>query len=255
MNRLISRKQSLGLIAAAVGLWLAGAAPSHASTVTAGDTGDPAGRGIAYNWTVNMSGNDTTAGSTPAIAGNVGSLSWADPINTGDPIGLGWTHTSRWAALTLTEATNLSITLAANGSTTVDNKGNLLPNPVSLVPAFSLYSGQQQTDGGINGGYHVYNNSGTFDWSTIDAGYGAPTMTYVGNEANLGGLSSVTKTFSLGPGQYSIVFGGNPPAGTPGVSVAYQATLATVPVPAAVWLFGSGLAGLVGLARRRARAA
>ncbi len=238
MKSMVTRKRSYYLTVAAVGLWLAGAAPSHASTVTAGDTGDPAGRGIAYNWTVNMSGNDTTAGSTPAIAGNVGSLSWADPINTGDPIGLGWTHTSRWTALTLTEATNLSITLAANGS--------------SLVPAFSLYSGQQQTDGGINGGYHVYNNSGTFDWSTIDPGYGTTTMTYIGNEANLGGLSSVTKTFSLGPGQYSIVFGGNPPAGTPGSSVAYQATLTTVPIPAAVWLFGSGLVGLAGLARRRA---
>ncbi len=237
MNHLISRKQSLALIAAAVGLWLAGAAPSHASTVTAGDTGDPAARGIAYAWTVNMGGWDTTAGSTPAIAGTLGSLSWNDPINAGDPIGTGWTHTSRWTALTLTEAADLTITLAANSS--------------SLVPAFSLYSGQQQTDGGINGGYHVYNNSGTFDWSTIDPGYGPTTMSYVGNASAAGTDSSISKTFSLGPGQYSIVFGGNPPAGTPGSSVAYQATLTTVPVPAAVWLFGSGLAGLVGLARRK----
>jgi hypothetical protein len=28
-----------------------------------------------------------------------------------------------------------------------------------------------------------------------------------------------------------------------------------VPVPAAVWLFGSGLLGLIGVARRKARAA
>jgi hypothetical protein len=241
MNHLVSRKQSLGLIAAAVGLWLAGVAPSHASTVTAGDTGDPAGRGIAYNWTVNMNGNDTTAGSTPAIAGSLGSLSWNDPINFGDPIGTGWTHTSRWTALTLTEAADLTITLAANNS--------------SLVPAFSLYAGQQQTDGGTNGGYHVYNNSGTFDWSTIDPGYGPTTLSYIGNASASGTDSSITKTFSLGPGLYSLVFGGNPPAGTPGSSVAYQATLSTVPVPAAMWLFGSGIAGLVGLARRRARAA
>ena len=237
MNPVVSRKQSLGLIAAAVGVWLAGAVPSHASTVTAGDTGDPAGRGIAYNWTVNMSDNDTTAGSTPAIAGSLGSLSWNDPINFGDPIGTGWTHTSRWTALTLTEATDLSITLAANNS--------------SWVPAFSLYSGHQQTDNGLNGGYHVYNNAGNFDWSTADPGADSSSLNYIGNATASGTDSSITRTFSLGPGQYSLVFGGNPPPGTAGAQVAYQATLSTVPVPAAVWLFGSGLAGLVGLARRK----
>lgn len=234
MNHFLSKTQSFGVIAAALGLWMAGVAPSHAATVTAGD---PVAGGLAYNWTVNMSGNDTTAGSTPSYAGTLGSLSWNDPINAGDPIGTGWTHTSRWTALTLTQATNLSITLSANSS--------------SLIPAFTLWSGQQQTDAGISGGYHTYNNSGNFDWSTVDPGYGSSTLNYIGNEANLGGLSSITKVFSLAAGQYSLVFGGNPAPGTPGASVGYQATLTTVPVPAAVWLFGSGLAGLAGLARRK----
>lgn len=247
MNPVITRKQSLGLIAAAVGLWLAGAVPSHASIVTAGDTGDPlytgaefTGRGIYYNWTVNMNGNDTTAGSP--ITGTVGSLSWNDPINAGEEapgvdLGTGWTHTSNWTALTLTEATNLSVTLAANGS--------------SLVPAFTLYSGHQQTDNGTNFGYHVYNNAGNFDWSLVDPQADSSSLNYVGNATAAGTDSSITKTFSLGPGLYSLVFGGNPPAGTAGAPVAYQATLSTVPVPAAVYLFGSGLIGLAGLARRK----
>ena len=39
----------------------------------------------------------------------------------------------------------------------------------------------------------------------------------------------------------------------PAVDVTYVgATLNPVPVPAAVWLFGSGLIGLVGVARRKA---
>ncbi|CUS34277.1 exported hypothetical protein [Candidatus Nitrospira nitrosa] len=234
MKHFVSSKQSLGLIAAAVGLWLGGVAPSYAATVTAGDsvTG-----GIGYQWTVNMSGYDTTAGSTPNYAGTVGSLSWSDPINAGDPIGTGWTHTSNWTALTLTEAADLTITLAANGST--------------LVPAFTLWSGHQQTDNGTPGGYHTYNNAGNFDWSTQGAGYDSSSLNYIGNATASGTDSSITRTFSLGPGLYSLVFGGNPPAGTPGSAVAYQATLSTVPVPAAVWLFGSGLIGLAGLARRK----
>ena len=36
-----------------------------------------------------------------------------------------------------------------------------------------------------------------------------------------------------------------------GVSAAAPVAVAPVPVPAAVWLFGSGLLGLVGLARRK----
>lgn len=248
MKSMVTRKRSYYLIAAAVGLWLAGAAPSHASTVTAGDS---IAGGLAYTWTVNMSGNDTTAGSSPAIAGGLGSLSWNDPINFGDEIpgvdiGTGWTHTSRWTALTLTEATNLTITLAANGAATSGPAAG-----TSLVPAFSLFAGHQQTDGGTAGGYHVYNNSGNFNWNDIDPEWGTTTLNYIGNEANPGGLSSISKTFSLAAGQYSIVFGGNPPAGSLAGSVPYQATLSTVPVPAAVWLFGSGLAGLVGLARRK----
>lgn len=233
------RKQSICLAVAAALLCLSGPVAAMAATVTAGDTGDPLGRGLSYNWTVSMSGNDTTAGSTPAIAGSLGSLSWNDPINTGDPIGTGWTHTSRWTALTLTEAAELSITLAADNST--------------FIPAFSLYSGHQQTDNGGNFGWHVYNNAGNFDWSTADPTYLSDSLNYIGNEANLGGLSSITRVFSLAAGQYSLVFGGNPPPGTAGAAVGYQATLTTspVPVPAAVYLFGSGLIGLVGLARRR----
>jgi hypothetical protein len=246
MNPVSRRKRSLGLIAAAVGLWLAGVAPSYAATVTAGDTGDPlysgspfTGRGIYYNWTVSMSGNDTTAGSTPAITGTVGSLSWNDPFNFGDPIGTGWTHTSNWTALTLTDEAHLSITLAANNS--------------SLVPAFSLYSGHQQTDNGGNFGWHVYNNAGNFDWSAADPAYDSSSLNYIGNATASGTDSSITSVFSLAAGQYSIVFGGNPPPGTAGAQVGYQATLTTspVPVPAAVYLFGSGLIGLAGLARRR----
>ena len=37
----------------------------------------------------------------------------------------------------------------------------------------------------------------------------------------------------------------------PGQAPSFQGTVSAVPVPAAVWLFGSGLVGLAGIARRR----
>jgi len=43
---------------------------------------------------------------------------------------------------------------------------------------------------------------------------------------------------------------GNPP-GLLVSSLSGEAELAAVPIPAAVWLFGSGLLGLIGVARRK----
>jgi len=246
------KKQGTGFaLAAAALLCLSGPVAAMAAIVNPG--AGPTSTGIPYTWGVTMNGNDTTDGSPTPYQGIVGALSWSDPFNDGDPIGAGWTHTSNWTALGLTEAANLTVTLAETTT----------PSPSGLYPAFSLYAGQQTTDlGSALGccGWHVYNNAGNFDWSTANPTYDSSSLNYIGNEANLGHLSSVTKVFSLEPGLYTLVFGGNArdvTGATLGFDIGYQATLTTapVPVPAAVWLFGSGLAGLVGLARRRRVAA
>lgn len=60
------------------------------------------------------------------------------------------------------------------------------------------------------------------------------------------GTGSISMTDSLKYGGF--VFAGNP------VAVSYNnasVDISAVPVPAAVWLFGSGLVGLAGIARRR----
>jgi len=184
-----------------------------------------------------MNGNDSAV-----YEGGVGAKSWYEPLN---PDGeKGWTHTTAWTALTLTESANLTITLDRH---TVSGVGGTF-----LVPAFTIYSGQEHVVSDATN--HTFNDVGNIAWTTA--------LTYVDHEANLGRAASVSKTFSLGAGLYSIVYGGHPitdlseinfsdpnQSGTHG----FQATLTTapVPVPAALWLFGSGLAGLVGLARRQ----
>lgn len=230
------RKLSLYTTAAALGLWLAGVAPSHASTVTP----TPAGlqTGMTYEWGVTM-GNTDSAGYT----GSVGAKSWAEP---GNPPGeRGWTHTSDWTALDLTGVSGPTLlTLQLDRGTTGQ-----------LFPAFSLYSGWETVNSDSTN--HTFNSVGNISWAT--------NLTHLDHVANAGGpdgsatgagVTSVSKQWVLAPGLYSLVYGGNPgfvpPLGQTGTH-AFSATLTTspVPVPAALYLFGTGLIGLAGLARRR----
>ena len=152
--------------------------------------------GIGYQWTVSMSGNDTTAGSTPTYTGTVGSLSWNDPINAADPIGTGWTHTSNWTALTLTDAANLSVTLAQTASPGgLGSRLLALAGPATQSAVTIILITMRGTLTGVRGG-------GGFLFVELYRQRSEP-----------GALSSITKVFSLAAGQYTLVFGGNPPAG------------------------------------------
>jgi len=67
-----------------------------------------------------------------------------------------------------------------------------------------------------------------------------------------GSTASATLTLFLAAGEYTLILGGY--NGTsPGANLAYTATISAspVPVPAAVWLFGSALAGLGVFGRRK----
>jgi len=59
-------------------------------------------------------------------------------------------------------------------------------------------------------------------------------------------------TLVSAPDDYRIAFQGQQVTGAPVVGRTLAIDIAPVPVPAAAWLFGSGLLGLVGFARRRA---
>ena len=77
------------------------------------------------------------------------------------------------------------------------------------------------------------------------------TTGYTSGAALSGAFTLTSSTFaSLGltPGSYEWTWGSGASADS------FTLNVGAVPVPAAVWLFGSGLLGLVGIARRKARA-
>lgn len=230
------RKQSICFTVAVAGLWLVGVAPSRAATVIANPTGLQSG--MTYEWSVTMGGTDSAV-----YTGSVGAKSWAEPANP--PGERGWTHTSDWTALDLSGASGPTLlTLQLDRGATGQ-----------LFPAFSLYSGwETANDDSPN---HTFNSVGNSSWAT--------NLTYLDHVGNMGGpngdivgtgVTSVSRQWVLDPGLYSLVYGGNPgfvpPLGQTGTH-AFSATLTTspVPVPAAAYLFGTGLIGLASFARRR----
>ncbi|NJL17049.1 MAG: VPLPA-CTERM sorting domain-containing protein [Nitrospira sp.] len=78
------------------------------------------------------------------------------------------------------------------------------------------------------------------------------TLSYLGHTLNTSN-SSVEWEGTLGPGFYTFLVGGSDASSVNldnhGLRVNF--TAAPVPLPAAVWLFGSGMAGLAAWARRR----
>ncbi|MFN2338990.1 MAG: flocculation-associated PEP-CTERM protein PepA [Gammaproteobacteria bacterium] len=80
-------------------------------------------------------------------------------------------------------------------------------------------------------------DSGVFDPDTIIAGRSVFTLQLTDGSNQFSGVTSVQGN-SVDQGDFLLSADGN-------------LTLAAVPVPAAVWLFGTGLLGLLGMARRR----
>jgi len=113
-------------------------------------------------------------------------------------------------------------------------------------------------------GLTVSGNDTAVDMSNWSVNWGEVPFINMGGPGGVGTLSctggvdanacELGESFTL---DYSAVVPAGDPSGFGGVAYALhlQGTVVNaVPVPAAVWLFGSGLLGLVGVARRKARA-
>ncbi len=192
---------------------LLGATASQVQAATISPTDPVPSAGISYEWTVEMGDRDRAE-----LTRHVGAKSWNEPDF---PVGLkGWTHTSDWIALELTQATQLTVKITRKANVPIATGGKAGD---SLYPAFSLYSGWDET---TLPELHQYNTVGDIPWTN--------KLSYLAHQANGGATDSIFGTFTLAAGDYSLAIGGDPPAGALTQREGYRVTLisgTTVPEP------------------------
>jgi hypothetical protein len=143
-------------------------------------------------------------------------------------------------------------------------QGTVQPTLQNIGAGFesdSTYLKQTYTAGGKSYAWANGGNSGNV-WGASTGGNGGSTDLY-GQESDQAGIALGTTntlyglTGNSGPGQVqSYILGTNLTVGTDGtLKIGSSTPPPPVPLPAAVWLFGSGLLGLFGVGRRRAAAA
>jgi hypothetical protein len=198
------------------------------------NTFDPLDGGIGYAWTVTMSGTDFATFQDVA-----GAWSWDEDGLLATA--LGWTHTSRWVALTLTEATEFTFRLESRAN--VPNPFDPTPGAVAgsnFFPGMTLYRGWD----GDGPDFHTYNNQGNVAW--------AEDITYITHMANPGATHVIEATWLLASGQYTLALGGNSSSAVAEPLQGFAATFTTAPVPEP----GSAalaLAGALAMLSRRQR--
>jgi len=256
-------------------------AVDYAATNGFGEAGD--------YWTVN--GTDHTFNDpmeSGHVTAGVGQLSWCQAgicAGAADP-SIGWNHTSQHVLFSVT--TEADITISLSNSFAVegyeagsDHSGALASD---LIPGFTLYSGVSTS--GWNPVSHTFTNETDMAMKplTHPDKSGNPVidvpaytdLTYLASDANVANANTISQTYHLAEGLYSLWFGGNFAnvaannstlscdtlggdgncTGFGGHGKNFQltietATTAPVPVPGAAWLFSGAIAGLGALGRRK----
>jgi uncharacterized protein (TIGR03382 family) len=218
---------------------LVSAMPASAATIS--ENAITSGEGVPYKWEVGLSGNDSAT-----VIRHVGAWSWEDnALFASGENPVGWTHTSDWLKLSLSDPATFTLTLSRELNVAWPSGGDptrTTGSSASFFPSFTIYSGMDTT--GTQD--HTYNNKPGFDALDTGAiGWADPLyLAHVDNST----LESVSLTLSLAAGDYSIALGSNAPA-TDANRQGYRALLTTVPEPGSLAFLA--LTGLAALRRRR----
>lgn len=183
--------------------------------------------GIPYAWFIELEANETTA----TEPDHVGAWSWDED---GFPdTARGWTHTSKWVKLELSEPVNLTLKLESLAGVpwpSPEEPGRLAGT--NLFPSFTLYRGWD-TDAGVTTNAdgttldqdHTFNNRGDIVW--------AEDIVYLDHLENAT-EHSVIRTWTLPAGQYTVNLGGNSPATVAEGRQGYRAIFGTTPATSPV---------------------
>ena len=241
-------------LAGAIGamLLVSNVANAHVTYNTAGAPDNPDGS-QAGPWT---NGDPGYTGNLPATwvaevhnAGGVANSQTASSLGAGFTIGMGaksykdgttnWAHSADFGLFELHHDATVTMTVSSDGS--------------DLRPAFGLWSGWD-TNGGSSR-HQTYLNNGAINAMAAnprDSSLGLVDVNAWAFAATQGTSASATLTRFLTAGKYTMILGGYDGT-TAGANLAYTATIsaAPVPLPAAVWMFGAGLMGWLGLQKRK----
>lgn len=225
--------------------------------VTYNQSGAPADESQGGPWSA---GDPGYTGSLPATwvamihnDGGAANTQTASSAGAGFSLGMGaraykdgatnWGHTADYGLFKLHHDANVTITVSSDGS--------------DLRPAFGLWSGWA-TGGSRHAPYLDNGAINPMAANPLDSGLGLVDTSAWAFAATQGTGATATLTRFLTAGNYTLILGGYDGT-TAGANLAYTATISAaaspVPVPAAVWLFGSAMAGLIGFNRRKQIAA
>ena len=227
--------------------WVGTASPTTLPFGYTGNTWLSWAAAVHHPGVMNISAADAAAeysSSIPAggfdIDTNKGS--WYDNNATGFGTPQGWAHNTEVGLIKsdFTGAVTLNVT-------------NVDANPNNQWTNFGItvFSGMDEAGGAVN--HHAaWNLGGTAtDPGTVTSSspFGFNGLTYLAHDGTVDAVNGLT--FNVVKDQvYTVLLGGQDFGSVFSPTADYKLSISAVPVPGAIWLFGSAIAGLIGFGRR-----